>query len=509
MPDSETSRTSSLLNLTPPTHKLILSTNSVVTSCHIDHFILLLSRSLPNTKTKQNQKLVSIKMGLFGKKNEIDSEDSNRLALFGNRSKSKSPAPSTNPYAQPQAGGNPYAQSPASAPSNPYAEAKARAYANPALPPSKSAGGNPYGDKRPGGYGDNKSGVSDGYEKSDDSGNQYGASSGGYGAHKYGNQAGYGGDRYGTSKTPAAQGSTSRYGAGGYGGLGGDSFTSQQDDEARNALFGGASERLQQRQQERGGYGAPPPPYEDGAQSEGHGGPSQDYTPYQDRQLTAEEEEEEDVKATKQQIRFLKQEDVSRTRNALRIAEQAEEVGRDTLARLGTQGEHIHNAEKHLDLAHNQNRIAEEKAREIKTLNRSMFAVHVSNPFTSASREKARDQDVIDRHIEEREQREATRRAAYQSDQRMQKTFKDLSSPTKAGEKQKNIAERAKYQFEADSDDEEMENEIDSNLDALGGVTARLNALARATGKEVDEQNKHLDVISQKVCYTLIHHVCC
>ena len=98
-----------------------------------------------------------------------------------------------------------------------------------------------------------------------------------------------------------------------------------------------------------------------------------------------------DVKATKQQIRFMKREDVSSTRNALRIAERAEETGRDTLARLGVQGEHVHNAERSLgtnqiprlwkeflligfpDLAHNQNRLAEERAREIKTLNRSGY----------------------------------------------------------------------------------------------------------------------------------------
>ena len=146
--------------------------------------------------------------------------------------------------------------------------------------------------------------------------------------------------------------------------------------------------------------------------------------------------------------------------------------------------------------------------REIKTLNRSMFAVHVSNPFTSSSRQQARDQEVVEKHIEEREQREATRRAAYQSDQRMQQNFKDLSaSAQRTSEKQKNLAERAKYQFEADSEDDEMENEIDNNLDALGGVTARLNALARATGKEVDEQNKHLDRISQKVCSTLLYAI--
>lgn len=39
-------------------------------------------------------------------------------------------------------------------------------------------------------------------------------------------------------------------------------------------------------------------------------------------------------------------EDVSSTRNALRIAEQTEAIGRETLERLGAQGERIHNTEK-------------------------------------------------------------------------------------------------------------------------------------------------------------------
>jgi hypothetical protein len=64
--------------------------------------------------------------------------------------------------------------------------------------------------------------------------------------------------------------------------------------------------------------------------------------------------------------------------------------------------------ERNLDLASTQNRIAEEKARELKSmsahpyssifysndrsaLNKSMFAMHVSNPFTANSRKQERD----------------------------------------------------------------------------------------------------------------------
>lgn len=88
-----------------------------------------------------------------------------------------------------------------------------------------------------------------------------------------------------------------------------------------------------------------------------------------------------------------------------------------------------------------------------------MFAVHVSNPFTASSRREQQDADVLERHQIERAQREATRRAGYYTDQRMQKTFKEIGKvePNAAAKKQANLAERAKYQFEADSDDDEME----------------------------------------------------
>lgn len=132
----------------------------------------------------------------------------------------------------------------------------------------------------------------------------------------------------------------------------------------------------------------------------------------------------------------------------------------NTLARIGAQGERIHNTEKNLDITANHNRVAEDRAKELKKLNRSMFAVHVSNPFTAESRTRRADEDVLEKHQLERAQREATRRTGYDTDQRLQKTFKDISKeePNAAAKKQASLAERAKYQFEADSEDDEMEN---------------------------------------------------
>lgn len=258
------------------------------------------------------------KLGLGKKKDEGD-EEKQRSSLFGGRSKNKSPNPqTTNPYANLPTQADAYNQAkakagvpgytqrgpnliPVTAPQGGYGST------NGDYPDEKKGGGNDFfDDKKSGGYG----GMNEGPSR-----NGGGYSGGGYGAH-----SGYGSDKYGASDSQSQAGG-SRQGSGGYGGLG---PAPNAVDDNRDALFGGAKERAQKQTNQNMGYGQPPP-YEEGqseSQSGGYGGaPSQGA--YGDRQLTAEEEEDEDVQGTKQQIRFIKQEDVSSTRNALRIAAQA------------------------------------------------------------------------------------------------------------------------------------------------------------------------------------------
>ena len=430
----------------------------------------------------------------FGKKGDGE-EDSNRLALFGSRSKSKSPNPAANPYAVPPG--------PAKT-SDAYLNAKSSIVSGGGLPSGPSPhhrqgnGGAPPGY---GGFGGTSNQYPDDKKKSDGP-DGYGSGGGGYAAGGFGAQNGYGNDPYGARPNLSQDGSAgSRYGPSGYGGLGRVDSTSTEDN--RNELFGGARERAQQRSEPGSRPGQPSAYGPDSNTTSGAYGGGSSYEAYGDRQLTAEEEEEEDIQATKQEMRFMKQADVSSTRNALAIAAQAEETGRGTLARIGVQGDRIHNTEKNLDLTSNHNQMAEDKAKELKRLNGSMFAVHVSNPFTSSSRKEERDRLIMDRHRTERDQREQSRAAAYSTDQRMQKNFRDMEFNDHGGpnrNQQSRLAERSKYQFEADSEDEDMENEIDANIDALSGAAGRLNMLAQATGKELDEQNKHLERINQKVC---------
>lgn len=166
-------------------------------------------------------------------------------------------------------------------------------------------------------------------------GRPYGSSSGAYSAQggSFGAQSGFGNDRYGGA-APAQR-------PGGYGGLGRTPSHDTVDTNAgREQLFGNAPKRLQAQsppsQEQSNGYNA-------GGTSGAYGGQAPGgYGSYDNRELTQEEQEEEDINATKNEIKFIKQQDVSSTRNALRQAELAEQVGRDTLARLAAQGERIH-----------------------------------------------------------------------------------------------------------------------------------------------------------------------
>jgi hypothetical protein len=206
-------------------------------------------------------------MGLFSKKKDkaADGEDASRSALFGSRKGRDSPA-AQNPYAAPAANSDPYAQPP---------------------PSYSSAGGqdDPYRqDKTPSVTG---------------SGQNYGQRPGGYGAQggSYGSQSGYGNDRFG-----AAGGAAPPQRPGGYGGLGRSASGDTMSTEAgRNELFGNAPQRQQAPAppQQPGGYGQSGA-YGDSSQSGGYGAAAPGgygstpggYGAYEDRQLTAEEQEE-------------------------------------------------------------------------------------------------------------------------------------------------------------------------------------------------------------------------
>jgi hypothetical protein len=403
----------------------------------------------------------------MGKKDKEAEDKASRSSLFSrSKGKDKAAAPAANPYAA-QATPDPYGAKPASS----------------APPPAY----------------DNRSAPSGMSEKSPVPPGGYGGSTPRFGGSgNYAQQSGYGSNPYG-SEQPRA---------GGYGGLGRRaSQETVSTDVGRAALFGDAPQRQQQQQLQSNDAAQEPSSDNSYANNNnnmpgGYGGSSSELYGQPDRYLTAEEQEEEEVKASKDEIKFIKQQDVSSTRNARRIAEQAEATGRETLARLGVQGERIHNTERNLDLASHQNRLAEEKARELKTLNRSMFAMHVSNPFTAKKREEAANAIALEKHRVERERADDTRSNAWSTTARHAGQERTMRNNGKTHDKA-TLANRAKYQFEADSEDEAMEGEIEENLDALHRSAKTLHTIGNAMGDELDEQNKHINRIIGKVSFIL------
>ncbi|KAJ6786866.1 hypothetical protein PWT90_00007 [Aphanocladium album] len=403
----------------------------------------------------------------FGKKGD-DGDDANRNALFGGRKKGSASAPqSDNPYAQQgnQGAVDPYADSAKYANVTPYQQARAQ------------LGGG--GSGAPGAGQQDPSGRAGGY--------------GGYSSDKYGSGGGYGSNRYESNAADADRYGASTAGArgpGGYGGFGRNDKDEQ--DSNRDALLGGAQERYAQRQQTTavgGGYG-----------QGGSTTASQDdnYGGYGDqRELTAEEQDEAETQAILAEKRQIQQESASSVSRSVQMARQANEVGRATLARLGAQGERLHNTEKNLDLAANQNKIAQDRAAELKTLNRSMFAVHVSNPFTSKQRQLKADEDVMNRHRSERDQREATRREGFAANQRMESNFRDINTAG-VGRPQRAKKDYGKFNLEDEEGADELEDQIDDGITELEGQVSMMNMVGRAIGKEVDSQNKQIDRIMTK-----------
>ncbi|KND90313.1 Protein transport protein SEC9 [Tolypocladium ophioglossoides CBS 100239] len=425
------------------------------------------STSRPTTTTASPSRAHAMKKFGFGKKGD-EGDDTSRNALFGR--KKASPAPqSDNPYAQ-QGANDPYADSAKYANVTPYQQARtglggsqrpAGGQPPASLGPGPGPGPGPAGGRLGGAYGP-------GSPAPPSNGNGFGASQPtGYSADRYGSGGGYGSNRYenkpGSDRynSPAA----GARGPGGYGGFG--RANDNAPDENRDALFSGAQERLAQKQPSPAAL-APGGSYD---QSGAAGGS------YEKRQV--------------------QQESASSVSRSLQMARQANEVGQATLARLGAQGERLHNTEKNLDLAANQNKIAQDRAAELKTLNRSMFAVHVGNPFTSKQRQQKADGDVLNRHRTEREQREQTRHEGYAANQRMETTFRDINS---AGRPRPQARKKDYGKFNLDDEEgaDELEDQIDDGLNELEGQVSMMNMVGRAIGKEVETQNKQIDRIMTK-----------
>lgn len=120
------------------------------------------------------------------------------------------------------------------------------------------------------------------------------------------------------------------------------------NDADREALFGGFNAGAQRTQRERQ-YG------------------------YEGREQEEDFDEDDEIEGIRQGMRETKMDSLASTRNALRLAREAEENAHGTISRLADQSESLANSERHLDMAKANSQRAEDKAGELKQLNRSIF----------------------------------------------------------------------------------------------------------------------------------------
>ncbi|KAI0203834.1 hypothetical protein F4808DRAFT_416013 [Astrocystis sublimbata] len=406
-----------------------------------------------------------MKKFLGGKKSSDKDDDSNRNALFGSRGSKSSKA--ENPYAQ--TGPDPYTED-----NTKYAGNMNQYQPSPGpqgFSRNNSAGSTatappPYSDQQAtGGYGNNR----------------YGASGG------YGSNSKYAGA---SSNYPSA----SRQG--GYGGLGRTDSTST--DAQRDALFSGARDRYQQQAPTAAGDGGNTgsDPAAGGNKYDGYGAR---------REMTEEEREAEEYRDLKKQINQTTQDSLATNQNSLRYMNQALDSGLSTYARLGAQNERLHHTDQLLDTATESHRHAEAQTKKLKSLNRSMFAVHVNNPFTEKRKTAEAEARLVQQNQSDREIREASRRDKFAQHSRVERNMAGFdntgSSNSATGA---NRPDRNKYMLEDDSDEEgaaqldAANDQIEKDLEAMSQGVSRLKAIGKAMGEELDHGNKLIDRIGAK-----------
>ncbi|RKU46098.1 Meiosis-specific subunit of the t-SNARE complex [Coniochaeta pulveracea] len=426
----------------------------------------------------------------FGRKekSEKDDGDSNRSGLFGRKKPTSSQ--DENPYAQ-QPAEDPYARI------TPYSQAKP----TPAVGPRGTPAGLPSGPSPSNVYGKPPPYSEQAQEKSGYQPQRYGAS-GGYGSNRYDvGPSTSGANRAGLSPAPSfGGGRVPARGPGGYGGLG-----PAEDDHNKDELLSGATGKYvgqgtaaPSQTSEGPGYGLSGTEKKTGDNNSwgGYGEP---------HEMTEEELQQQEYRDIKKKIQGIRDDTASSTDRSVQLLDSMLDTASGTAMRLKEQGEMLHNTNRNLDMAASQSRVANEKIDELKTLNRSMFAIRVGNPLTKSKRE----QESLDSHMRiyqaEKLQAEQSGSVKYKDNQHWDTHVRNTNRLGSRGPIAPKVnPERSKYMLEDDSDEEgkaeaEMaEAKIDANLDRMAHGMRVLKSIAVEQGELASRQNDLIDEIGQK-----------
>ncbi|KAJ1893916.1 Protein transport protein S9 plasma membrane t-SNARE [Kickxella alabastrina] len=221
------------------------------------------------------------------------------------------------------------------------------------------------------------------------------------------------------------------------------------------------------------------------------------------------DEEDDEIDSIKASIHEKKTDTLESTRRALRTLQDTEEVGAKTLTKLGEQSEQLNRIERTMELANMKAENSVEDTSKLRTLNRSMFAVHVKNPFSGKKRREMQIAKVEADQERERLARDRERESNQESRSRLlEHTGRDGSGYRgPAGRMDANgkvlqsysglsQGERSRYTFE--DEDPELEDEIDDNVGEISSALGRLKNMSLATQNELNSQFNPLRRIADK-----------
>ncbi|KAF1915892.1 hypothetical protein BDU57DRAFT_515685 [Ampelomyces quisqualis] len=156
------------------------------------------------------------------------------------------------------------------------------------------------------------------------------------------------------------------------------------------------------------------------------------------------------------------------------------EIGSETLITLQEQGSRLLNAEE----SPRQALIADEDAVQgLRGLKRANRLVRINNSFVTTGTAIEEEADHLENKQAIRERRDVGRAAKWQG-WKDNRVHKFASVPLRCGATAQDVLDRARFQFEEDSEDEALEDIIQNNLDELLEALQILKEAALASDAE-------------------------
>ncbi|OMH83905.1 Protein transport protein sec9 [Zancudomyces culisetae] len=206
-------------------------------------------------------------------------------------------------------------------------------------------------------------------------------------------------------------------------------------------------------------------------------------------------ESDEEVDAIKTRIYETKQDSLRSTRNALRQVRETEGTAAKTMVKLGEQSAQLNKIDKTVELTNVHAQDSIEKTNKLKTLNKSIFAISIGNPFSNKKKRQEELEKAKLAHEKSVEENERIRKQNYDSKKRVEGVTKEAGRFA-SGNSKLSAEDRARYTFE--DEDPDMEDEINENLNEIGDAVGGLKRMALGMGEELEAQNKTLDRVQKR-----------